>query len=430
MAELPLYDSRQAVPECAVPPLSNAATSAANKPSRLYSFALFIGIVGNALSLFTPISVGLSLKINELVTASERVAALGMVSGLGAFVALIANPFFGRMSDRTLSRFGRRRPWIVGGALLGFTGLITIAMASSVYTVGAGWSLAQMGFNAVMAAMTATVADQVEKFNRGKMSGIIGMGVPVGMALGAGLSSLFVDIRWMITVPAVTGITCIFFFALTLKDKPLTERPAPFTLKQLVGTFFFSPREHPDFAWVCMTKFLFMCAYAAGTGYIAYFLLSELHIEAHKVAGIIFMTLSAAMGGALLTSPLGGWLSDRYQVRKPFVVVSAIIAMAGLIITGNSDTVPILVFGQLVLGLGVGCFNAVDLAMATDTLPDDDNKAKNLGIFNIFATLPQALIPVMAAPIIALFGFGALYTSAACVGLAGALLVFKVKTTN
>lgn len=173
-----------------------------------------------------------------------------------------------------------------------------------------------------------------------------------------------------------------------------------------------------------------MCAYAAGTGYIAYFLLSELHIEAPKVAGIIFMTLSAAMGGALLTSPLGGWLSDRYQVRKPFVVVSAIVAMAGLIITGNSDTVPMLVFGQLVLGLGVGCFNAVDLALATDTLPDDDNKAKNLGIFNIFATLPQALIPVIAAPIISLFGFAALYTAAACLGLIGALLVFKVKSTN
>lgn len=183
--------------------------------------------MGNALSLFTPISVGLSLKINELVSASERVGVLGVVSGLGAFVALIANPFFGRLSDRTLSRFGRRRPWIVGGALLGFSGLITIAMASSVYTVGAGWCLAQMGFNAVMAAMTATVADQVEKFHRGKMSGMIGMGVPVGMALGAGLSSLFVDIRWMITVPAITGIACILFFALTLKDKPLTERPAP-----------------------------------------------------------------------------------------------------------------------------------------------------------------------------------------------------------
>ncbi len=400
------------------------------KPPRFYAAALFIGIVGNALALFTPISVGLSLKVNELVGEIERVGALSIVLGIGAFVALVSNPLFGRLSDRTMSHFGRRKPWIVGGALLGLAGLTTIAFSASVFFVTVGWCIAQMGFNAVMAATTATLADQVSRAHRGKMSGMIGMGVPVGMALGAGLSSLFTDIRWMIIIPAALGTSCALLFALLLRDKVASCQPAKFTLREFFGAFVFDPRKHADFAWVCVTKFLFMCAYAAGTGYIAYFLLSVLHVPANEVASTIFFTLSAVMGGALLTSPLGGWLSDRFRVRKPFVVLSALVAMSGLILTASATNIPMLVFGQLVLGLGVGCFNAVDLALATDTLPDDGHKAKNLGVFNIFATLPQALVPLAAAPIIASFGFTGLYLSAACLGVIGALLVFRVKCTR
>src|SRR5260221_10701101 len=44
--------------------------------------------------------------------------ATALVSAPGLVVALLSNPFFGLLSDRTRSRFGRRRPYIVIGTLI------------------------------------------------------------------------------------------------------------------------------------------------------------------------------------------------------------------------------------------------------------------------------------------------------------------------
>ena len=38
---------------------------------------------------------------------------LGLVLLIGAFVSMIVAPVFGALSDRTPTRWGRRRPWIV-----------------------------------------------------------------------------------------------------------------------------------------------------------------------------------------------------------------------------------------------------------------------------------------------------------------------------
>jgi hypothetical protein len=65
----------------------------------------------------------LTLKINALVGIRRAPGALALVVGIESLVALIGNPLVGRLSDRTTSRFGMRRPWMVVG-VLGGTGAI------------------------------------------------------------------------------------------------------------------------------------------------------------------------------------------------------------------------------------------------------------------------------------------------------------------
>ena len=67
----------------------------------------------------------------------------GTVTGLGAAVSVVANPVFGAISDRTVSRFGRRVPWIVVGGLTGAVALLVLAVADSVPVMALGWCLAQ-----------------------------------------------------------------------------------------------------------------------------------------------------------------------------------------------------------------------------------------------------------------------------------------------
>ena len=73
--------------------------------------------------------VSMAIKVIRVVGPENATTAQGLILGVGAFAALLANPIFGRLSDRTMSRFGRRRPWMVGGSLALAACLLLISLA-------------------------------------------------------------------------------------------------------------------------------------------------------------------------------------------------------------------------------------------------------------------------------------------------------------
>jgi hypothetical protein len=60
-----------------------------------------LAYLGTVLVLLAPLLVTLALKINSLVGIHQAPASLALVTGTGALVAMLGNPFFGKMSDRT-----------------------------------------------------------------------------------------------------------------------------------------------------------------------------------------------------------------------------------------------------------------------------------------------------------------------------------------
>jgi MFS family permease len=87
-------------------------------------------------------------------------------------------------------------------------------------------------------------------------------------------------------------------------------------------------------------------------------------------------------------SLIGGKLSDRTGRRKVFVLTAAVVyglAMFALAIAGDFNG---FLVGMAIGGLGFGVYVAVDLALVVDVLPDQDNAAKDLGVFNVAGALP------------------------------------------
>ena len=114
----------------------------------------------------------------------DSVVAFGVISGIAGLCALIAYPLTGALSDRTTSRFGRRRPWIAGGALLFAVSLVLLGLQTSIVGIGIFWALALIGFCVLTAALTATISDQVPVDQRGFVSGWISAPQAVGTILG------------------------------------------------------------------------------------------------------------------------------------------------------------------------------------------------------------------------------------------------------
>ncbi|MFD5248170.1 MFS transporter [Amycolatopsis sp. NPDC058340] len=412
----------------AATPTARGAGAEARAPR---GFVLRLGLANFGLyaALMTPVIVTLALRVAEVAPQAKE-STLGLVLGVGAILALLANPLSGRLSDRTRSRFGRRRPWLAGGTVAGILGLAVIAFVPTVPALVAGWAIVQTGFNAVYAALMATIPDQVPESGRGTASGAIGTSVTASVLAGSGIAALSSDARVMFLLPAVLTVVLVGWFTLKLRDRRLETAPEPFSAKQFFGSLVFNPATAPDFGWAWLTKFLVMFGSVAPMTYLAYYVPFRMGLTPAETAGIVAGMIAGGYAVQSLMALLGGWASDRFGRRKPFVIGSGVIVALGLGVLAAAPNLLWIGVAQLVLGIGGGLFYAVDMAMITQVLPDPGNPAKDLGVVNIANALPQSLMPMIAPFVLAVGGgrnYPLLFGIAAAAALAGAVLVGRIK---
>ncbi len=405
------------------------------KTPRGYTPGLAAVNFGVYLALLTPVMVSMAFKIQHISPTTEQATAnLGLVLGVGAFFALIANPLAGRLSDRTTSRFGMRRPWVLGGTLVGLGGFALIGIADSVWVVLVAWCVVQAAMNAVLAAANATLPDQVPLASRGKVSGVVGITTPLGILGGSFLVTFLSDDFARFVVPAAIATVLVVLFVLVLKDRRLEEKPAQkFTLGQFFGSFVFNPVKHPDFGWTWLTKFLVMFGYAGIATFLPFYLTEKFQLDEQTAIQTILLANVASMAAMMISSPIGGILSDKIGKRRPFVAIAGLVMVVGLVLLAFAPDVTTLIVAQAIIGFGAGSFFSVDLALATEVLPNPDDTAKDLGVLNIANALPQSIAPAIAPGIIAfgattaLGGYTVYYLFGALVALAGAVLVYRIK---
>jgi len=389
-----------------------------------------LAYMSTCLLFLAPLLVSLALKVNSLVGIEQAPNSLALVAGVGAAVAMFTNPFCGKLSDRTSSPLGMRRPWIVGGLVGGTLGVLVVAVAPTIPVVLLGWCVAQVGFNALLAAMVAVLPDQVPVEQRGMVAGVLGVCLPVASVVGTFLVKLFTgNTVAMFLVPCAVAAAFILLFAVTLPDRRLDrgDRPA-WSVRELASTFWVSPRRNPDFAWAFTSRFLFVLAYAFLVTYQAYYLLDHLGSTEADVPQQVFLGTLVQSVVLVAASLLGGRLSDWTGRRKVFVVTASVIYGVALFVIAAAVSFNGFLVGMALGGLGFGLYMAVDLALVVDVLPDPDTAAKDLGVLNIAGALPSAIAPAIAPVILAVGGgsYGVLYAVAGVCALAAAAAIIPV----
>jgi MFS family permease len=389
-----------------------------------------LAYMGTCLLFLAPVLVTLALKVNSLVGIDQAPNSLALVTGIGALLSMVANPFFGKMSDRTSSSFGMRRPWMVIGLFGGSVGIGIVAVAPSVAVVLIGWCIAQLFFNALLAAMIAVLPDQVPPVQRGLVSGVLGVCLPIASVTGTFLVQLFTgnELAMFLAPCAISGFF-ILLFVVILNDRRLIKADRPsWSLREFAGTFYVNPRKSPDFAWAFASRFLFVLAYAFLTTYQAYYLLDKIGSTEADVPQQIFLGTLVQAAFIVAASLIGGRLSDRTGRRKIFVLVAAIVygsAMFAIAIASNFNG---FLVGMAIGGIGFGMYVAVDLALVADVLPDKANNAKDLGVLNIAGALPYSVAPAIAPVILVIGGgsYGVLYAFAGVCAIIGGVAILPV----
>lgn len=387
--------------------------------------------LGVWMAQLTPVQLQLPAQIESLRTSVDwidSVVTFGIVSGIAGAFALVAYPLAGALSDRTTSRWGRRKPWILAGAVLFAGSLVLLGLQSTFVGVGIFWSLASIGFCVLTAALTATISDQVPVAQRGVISGWVSAPQAIGLVLGLVLvEELGLDVITGYVVMAAIVLVLVVPFLILAPDAPLdrADRP-PLTVRSLLAGFWISPRKHPDFGWTLLGRILVNIGNALGTTLLLYFLMFGLKREDAEgdllilsLVYVVFLTVSALL--------LGRW-SDRAGRRKPFVIVSALFQAVAAALLALVPDFSVAVIAGALLGIGYGAFLSVDQALATQVLPNAASRGKDLGIMNIATTVPQALAPLLGAWLVAaVAGFTGLFLISAVATVLGALAVVPVK---
>ncbi|AOR34441.1 MFS transporter [Streptomyces fodineus] len=378
---------------------------------------------------FGPLQILLASQARDFAPGSgmSKETVLAWVTGAGAVVSLVANPFFGALSDRTTSRRGRRTPWIVAGTAGGALSLLLLARAGGVWSMAAGWCLVQLTLNAAFAAVTAAVPDRVPRRQRGAVGGWLGAAQILGVVGGTGLATAAGGIGAGYAACAVCTVAGVLPYVLRHPDLRLAAKDRPaWSWRAFVAGFWLSPRRLPDLGWAWLTRFLINLSNSLVLLYLLFYLRDRLHYH-DPGQGVLILT---AVNSLTLTATVvaGGVWSDRVGRRKPFVVWSGVLMAVATAALAGWQTWPGAIVASALLGVGFGVFTSVDFALMTDVLPAALDRGKDLGVINVANALPQVAAPALAAPIVTyLGGYRALYLVAAVIGLAGAVLVGRIR---
>ncbi len=385
--------------------------------------------VGVWSGFFGPIQVLLAQQA-ESISPDHKEAVLSLVTGVGAAVSVFANPLAGAFSDRTTLRMGRRLPWVLGGLGLSVVAMVLLSQASSVLVMVIAWSMAQVGLNAILAAITATVPDQVPTRQRGAVGGWLAIAQTMGVVAGSGIAAATGSIA--VGFLSTAGILVVTSLPYCLDSRDLALAPEdcePFVLREFVRSFWISPRAYPDFAWAWGTRFLMNLGNALLLLYLLFYLKEAVDLTDQQAEDGVFLLTGVYAVISIVTAVLGGLWSDRLGRRKIFVIWSGLIAASALLLIAFVTTWAGAVIGASILGVGFGVYTAVDFAMITEVLPSADDRAKDLGVINIANALPQVLAPAVAAGVLGLgLGYSTLYVVAAAVSVLGSILVVNIKS--
>jgi MFS family permease len=403
--------------------------------------------------------------VAQLVPESQKGGALGTLSALGLIIAIAVQPVAGAYTDTRTTRWGRRRPYIVGGTLFDVVFLLTMAFAGNYVVLLVAYLLLQTSSNIAHGPYQGYIPELVPESKRGAVTGvkqlleivgIIATSLAVGNLVGQG--QIF-----------AAFLAIIFFLLLTMAITALCvdERPFDGTMagaKHLQTATNASPlrmifHSRDFFLWL-VSRLLILVGANLVRNYALYFLHDVLHLP-NPAAEVGNLMAVIAIAIAVVVYPAGA-LSDRWG-RKILVSVSGVLGAIGAVVMmtvqnrvlfsipryfviylGNNqisvigvDQIPVtdLLVPGTIIGLSIGIFLSVNWAWGTDLIPAEAS-GRFLGISNI-ATAGAGVFAGAGGWMLDYFnaqssnlGYAMLYLSAAVCYVVGTVVVMGVKESD
>ena len=363
----------------------------------------------------------------------------GLISLAGPFSGMVVQPIIGALSDKTTSRFGRRRPYLLGGAILASLALWAFPNSSIIakfFGNAFGVVLAPWAGLAVAALMIwvidacvniaqgpyrALVPDVVPREQHGLansfLSFAIGLGSVVAAATPPVLSKFFhitmsIPAQFIMAAIAFTGamlVTCIAIkeqqYVPEKKEEEKEEKTS--FLKSLKDFLTTSPEivkicTLQFFTWIgvmCLLLYftLFVVHNLYGVPDIAMDGVDSAFFESTKLSATNFALISLALFNLVcfvVSIPIG-ILSTKFG-NKVIHAISMFIMAISYIILALSHSNAMVMVGMGLAGIGWASILSLPFAMLSQYIKPG-SEGSVMGIFNIFIAGPQVVVCTLVA---------------------------------
>ena len=283
---------------------------------------------------FTLYAVFFLIFMTDIVGISPFIA--GMILSVAVLWDAITDPIMGIISDRTRSRFGRRRPYLLAvaapfGIILWFSfsvpplegGLLVAYYIVMTILIHTAYTIANVPYTALASEMTRDY-DQ-----RTSLATYIVLGGNIGALVAATATPVLVElfkdpkVGWS-TISAVYGIICIFPILITWRGtrgwELYTEEPEPFSFRDI----FKAITGNRVFRYILGIYFFGISAIYAVSSLWMYFLQYCLQMDENQIS-IYFFLVFVFM---VLLVPAINYVASRLGKRTAYMIYMGIFAFS------------------------------------------------------------------------------------------------------
>ena len=360
-----------------------------------------VGNLGSA-CVYTLFNTGLPLYLE---TYGIDPAWIGLLANERSFVGAFAQPIVGRVSDRTRTPLGRRRPFFLVGVPLMALSLVLLAVHPPFWLMITLMTIGSFFLAVASDPYVALLADLFPPAQRGRVGGFLGL----TSALGAISVSLLSAFLWTRAEPLVFGLTISILVATfaftfwTVREPPLppaaeAARPA----RPGVRSYIHGLLQYPEAAKYVLAVMFFWVGSGGATPYVTLFGRHALHADGGQV---FLLPLAFVVSGAIFAIP-AGYLADRIG-KKAVLTLGFVIYGGGALIGSQSADIWQATLALAVAGLG----NAGTVSLnplLTDLIPRT-RTAEFIGLGSSVWSLVQPAGSVLAGIVVS--------TAAAAIGL-------------
>jgi MFS family permease len=324
---------------------------------------------------------------------------LAVTLGLSTVAAIVVQPTVGVISDYTITRWGRRKPYIVIGGLLDMVFLFGLATSNGFLSIVAFYFLLQVSSNFAQGPFQGYVPDLVPARQVGLASGLMGLMLTLGTIAGVGLATI--GPRILSEPLAVMSLGLVEVLTMVVLVTTVNEgRGAPprtmSWVKTALSAWGRDILRQRDVLWLLVVRLLFLGAYNSTLIAIGYFRRSHGLSTTDADTTVLIATGIVATFTALAAIP-GGRLSDRFG-RRPVIWAAGAMATFGLLAVAVAPTPVLAVAAWVPFGIGMGTFLSADWALMSDVIPKH-TAGRYMGILNAGTAMAGPVFILIAGPI-------------------------------